>query len=210
MGLNDSQFTTDLTNAFGQTDWAQCATIMSKAIQDYVTSGEVSTKVNGTHMFPTSPGGSEPIINLNGKQGKVISLTSSGLTQKIMDAFKEQKFEDAAKQIATVTDIFVKSCTVFVNVYDPPYKGTGVAQVPTSTGPAPLPPIVPTGYSILETAIILAFAIPMAPWSAFINAFSIGLKIYMTTCIVNTLDLGALPVSAPPLTWFGLGIGSIS
>ena len=200
MGLKDSQFQNDLTLSVNQKEWTDCASKMSKAIQDYVTSGEVSTTIPGTHFLP--PGGSEP-ITIHGKKGQVISITSSGLTEKLIEAFQEDTFEAAAKTIAEVVDIYVKSCTIFVNQYEESiYIGTGVGP-PSSTG---LVPIVPVGYSALEAAIIGSFAVPNAPWSIFVSLFSTGVKIYLTTCIVNTYDVGASPLAG----WFGFGIGSIS
>lgn len=199
MGLNDSQFSTDLTIAFKQVDWNECASKASKAIQDYVTSGETSTTVILVHTpVPPAPALPGPA---KGNKGKIIAITSSGLTQAIVEALKGDDFQKAAEAMAEAINDFVSGCTILVTQYDPPFQGIGIGP-PSSTG---LMAIAPVGLDLLKVILSGAF-LASVDWSVFVPIFANGVKVFVTTCVVNTVDGGIVPLTA----WIGKGIGTIS
>jgi len=199
MPLDDGKFTSDLTAAFSQVDWGECSAKLSKAIQDYVKSGTVETTVVVIHIpVPPAPALPGPA---KGKEGEIIAITSSGLTDAIIEALKGDDFQTSAEQMADAIDAYTKGCTILISQYDPPFVGLGVGP-PSSTG---LMPIVPVGLEALKAILTMAFKFSV-DWSMVTPLFMNGVKTYITTCIVNTVDLGFVPLAS----WMGIGIGTIS
>jgi hypothetical protein len=192
MALNDATFITELTLAFNQELWSDCADKLATAIDNYCKTGILNTVVNGTVTPPGFP--IIPSYPASGSGvGSVQTIGPSAMKAAFTAAWLNTLWSPTAPPIADAIESHAQSF-IIPTVVSGVLNGTG-QKVSILTAP-------------LKAALIsgLQSAFLNTLWSGNVTQFQSSIKTFIIGSVVSTSDLG----TTPPVSWVGTGTGVIS
>jgi hypothetical protein len=131
MPLNDSTFKDDLKTAFEQEDWDTCADKLSKAIDDYVKSGTVTTVVTGGIITLSYPPWTS--VYTGAGIGTINDTQKDTLKSEIKTAFQQTDWDPVAQAITDAIDSFMKSAKADMTDL-PPQASNDTTTIITTAG----------------------------------------------------------------------------
>lgn len=187
MPLVEGQLVAELTIAFSQAVWAECAMLFARAVDNSIKMGTVQTGVTG---FGVTPGGN-PFSAVGAGIGYVLTPGPEALQAVMTAAFTSVTWSTVGPEIGSALNSMLLSSFVFTTVGGG-LVGAGVGK------------ITPTGLAALSAGITNSFMVS-ASWSAALPMVAIYILSFISSSIVTTNDFGAVPATG----WTGSGIGNI-
>jgi len=189
MALLVSKLSSDLVGAFKTPEWTVAANLYATAINTFFITGMVTTTVTGT-VTPPPPGTS--FVAVGTGTGNPVTTGLPSLITSCVSAFKSPSWATAGNIIANGINTLVSTSTITTTVAGA-LTGIGVGT------------IVPTGLGLLTTQLSTAFSSGQA-WEQTAMNIATAVNTFIKTCTVNTTDTGSIP----PVSWVGVGVGTIA